>query len=343
MPADLFLLPVPAHVTRADGFLGIDQRFTVAIDGYRDALLDHAARRLLARLQRQTGIPVSAVPLVAGAGTLRIRCAGADAAFLTEDADERYTLEVGAAGATLTAPTVSGVLRGLATFLQLVRLDAAGVRAPAVRIEDAPRFAWRGLMLDVARHFAGPDVLIRTLDAMEAVKLNVLHLHLSDHEGFRVESRRYPKLQATASSGGQFYTQADIRSIVAAARERGIRVVPEFEMPGHVQSILVAYPELWSGPTPFTRGRTADTMNAVLDPTREATYAFITGLLGEMATLFPDRLVHVAGDEVSGAEWQRSPRIASYMAAHGSSRSCRRSASSRSSGTRPSNPACRRA
>jgi hexosaminidase len=309
------LLPVPAHVERGDGFLSIEQSFSVSFEGVRSPLLDRAAARFIGRLRAKTGIPAAVVPAAPGTGTLRIRCAASDPAYLTDRADERYTLDVTASEATLSAPAPTGVLRGLATFLQLVRLDATGVRAPAVRVDDAPRFAWRGFMLDVSRHFSRPDVVLRTLDAMEAVKLNVLHLHLSDNEGFRVESLRYPKLHAAPSSGGEYYTQAEVRAIVAAARDRGIRVVPEFELPGHTQSVLIAYPELGSGSVAFTPGRTQETMNAALDPTREATYRFVAGLLGEMAALFPDRMMHVAGDEVTGVHWRQSPRIRAFMAA----------------------------
>jgi hexosaminidase len=314
---DLPLLPVPATVVVHEGTLLVDEGFTVGFEGVRDPRLTRAVERFLARLQARTGLPVRPTPIPSGTATLQIRCSQAESAILSESTDERYTLDVTPRGARLEASTPSGILRGLATMQQLVRAGADGIRARAVHVEDAPRFAWRGLMLDVSRHFAAAGAILRTLDAMESVKLNVLHLHLSDNEGFRVESRRYPRLTAYPSSGGQFYTQAEIRALVAAARDRGIRVVPEFEMPGHVQSILVAYPELGSGPAPLTRGRGPDTMRAALDPSRESTYQFITGLLGEMATLFPDAAVHVAGDEVQGEHWLSNAGIQAFMRRRG--------------------------
>jgi hexosaminidase len=314
---DLPLLPVPASVVAHEGTLPIDEGFTVGLEGVRDPRLTRAVERFLARLQARTGLPVRPTPIPSGTGTLQIRCSQPDLAFLSESADERYTLDVTPQGARLEASTLSGILRGLATMQQLVRAGADGIRARAVHIEDAPRFAWRGLMLDVSRHFASADVILRMLDAMESVKLNVLHLHLSDNEGFRVESRRYARLTAYPSSGGQFYTQAEIRALVAAARDRGIRVVPEFEMPGHVQSILIAYPELGSGAAPLTRGRGPETMKAALDPSREATYQFIAGLLGEMAALFPDEAMHVAGDEVQGEHWLANAGIQAFMRQRG--------------------------
>lgn len=317
--ATLSLLPLPARVVLSGGTLPVDEHFSVAIAGYRDGLLDRSVTRLIQRLRAQTGLPIAPPQTVSGRATLTIRCAAQDPGFLTDEANERYTLDVTPEGATIDAPSTTGTLRGLATFAQLVRTDATGIHAPAVHIEDSPRFPWRGLMLDVSRHFAGPDILHRTLDAMESVKLNVLHLHLSDNEGFRVQSIRYPRLTALASSGGEFYTQAQVRELVAAARDRGIRVVPEFEMPGHVQSILIAYPDLGAGSVPSRAGRSAETMNAALDPTRDATYAFLTGLLGEMGRLFPDRVMHIAGDEVTGAWWRKNQAIQAFMAAQGMS------------------------
>ena len=161
--------------------------------------------------------------------------------------DESYQLDVAPDGARLKAATVAGALHGLETFAQLVAPGAEGFQVPAVHIEDRPRFPWRGLMLDVSRHWMPVEVVERNLDAMAAVKLNVFHWHLSDDQGFRVESRRFPRLQQLGSDGN-FYTQADIRHVVAYARDRGIRVVPEFDMPGHTNSWLVGYPELASAP-----------------------------------------------------------------------------------------------
>src|SRR5262249_6093629 len=138
-----------------------------------------------------------------------------------------------------------GVLHGLETLLQLVDVTADGFAIPAITIQDHPRFAWRGLMIDVSRHFIPLDVLKRNLDGMAAAKLNVLHWHLSDNQGFRVESKKFPKLHEMGSDG-LYYTQDQIRDLVAYARERGIRVVPEFDMPGHSTPWFVGYPELAS-------------------------------------------------------------------------------------------------
>jgi hexosaminidase len=186
---------------------------------------------------------------------------------------------------------------------------------PCVTIEDQPRFAWRGLMMDVSRHFMPVEVVERNLDAMAAVKLNVLHWHLSDDQGFRVESRLHPRLQLMGSDG-MYYTQAEIRRVVAYARDRGIRVVPEFDIPGHTASWFPGYPELTIGKGPFEILRKFGISDDVMDPTREWTYAFLDSFIGEMTLLFPDKYFHVGGDEVNGIQWNASPRIKAFAKAH---------------------------
>ena len=221
--------------------------------------------------------------------------------------DESYKLSATPTGATLTAPTALGVLRGFATFEQL--LTASPMQA--VEIEDSPRFGWRGLHIDVARHFFPVAIIKRNLDGMAAVKLNVFHWHLSDNQGFRVESKRYPKLQEQGSDG-LFYTQNEVRDVIQYAHDRGIRVVPEFDVPGHTTAWLVGYPELAAGPGPFQIGRTWGVFDPAMDPTNEAVYIFLDNLIGEMAALFPDAYFHIGGDEVNGLQWNRNPRITQF-------------------------------
>ena len=230
--------------------------------------------------------------------------------------DESYQLDVTSQQARLTAPTPVGLMRGMETFLQLVELDAQGFSAPAGLITDHPRFPWRGLMIDVCRHWMPIEVVRRNIDAMAAVKLNVLHLHLSDDQGFRIESKRFPRLQKMGSDG-HYFTQAQMAELIAYARGRGIRVVPEFDMPGHSTSWFVGYPEFASGPGPFQIERKWGILDPTLDPTREETYTFLDGLIGEMAALFPDEYFHIGGDEVNGAEWNQNPRIVAFKKAQG--------------------------
>ena len=198
--------------------------------------------------------------------TLRVTCSGrSSAAYPALGEDESYTLDITPDGASIKAVTIDGAMHGLETFAQSIQPGPDGFRAPAMHIEDRPRFAWRGLMMDVSRHFMPVETVERNLDAMAAVKLNVLHWHLSDDQGFRVESRLHPRLQLMGSDGF-YYTQAQIRAVVAYARDRGIRIVPEFDIPGHSASWLPGYPVLASGKGPFDILRNFGISLAVLDP-----------------------------------------------------------------------------
>src|SRR5208337_3779506 len=189
------LMPQPAKLEPGSGRLVIDGRFRVALDGYREPRLEAATARLLQRLSLETGIPFrNGLEIEPGKATLVLHCDHGGEAVQSVREDESYQLDVTPQQARLSAPTPVGVLRGMETFLQLVELDAQGFSAPAVRIADHPRFPWRGLMMDVSRHWIPEEVVKRNLDAMAAVKLNVLHFHLTDNQGFRIESRTYPKL-----------------------------------------------------------------------------------------------------------------------------------------------------
>ena len=308
------LMPLPAGITPGQGQLQIDESFRVAFTGYREPRLDAAAGRLARLVAARTGLILSGA--AQGSATLEVRCAGAGEKVQGIREDESYRLEVTPRGARLEAATPAGVLRGFATFAQLVELDAAGFRVPAVRVDDRPRFPWRGLTLDVSRHWMPMDVIRRTLDGMWAVKLNALHLHLSDDQGFRIESKRYPRLQGMGS-GGYYFTQDQVREIVAYARDRGIRILPEFDMPGHTSSWFPGYPELAAGPGPHEVPRGFGVLDGCMDPTREETYRFLDGFIGEMATLFPDEYFHIGGDEVNGKWWNANPRIQEFKRAHG--------------------------
>lgn len=311
----LDLMPMPAKVSPGQGGLAIDSTFTVAISGYSGPRLGAAARRLISRISRQTGIPL-ADTLSKGPATLTIECQAASPELPALGEDESYKLQVSSRGARLKAPAVTGVLRGLATFAQLVTANAESFAVPAVDIEDKPRFAWRGLMMDVARHWMPVPVIERNLDAMAAVKLNVFHWRLSDDQGFRIESRLFPKLHEPGSDG-HFYTQDEARHIVAYAADRGIRVIPEFDMPGHTTSWLVAYPELASAPGPWRIERKWGIFEPTMDPTREEVYAFLEKFIGEMTQIFPDLFFHIGGDEVLDHRWNRNPAIQAFARERG--------------------------
>jgi len=301
------LMPWPAEITAGQGRLRVDGGFRVEVRAARDPRVASGAARLTALMTRITGIPLPGTGAAAG---LVVQAGAAG------DEDESYQLSVKAEGARLEAPGALGALRGMATFAQLVQPGREGFGVGAVEIRDRPRFPYRGLLLDVARHWMPMDTVKRTLDAMEAVKFNVFHMHLSDNQGFRVESKRYPKLQQMGSDG-QYFTQDEIREIVAYARQRGIRVIPEFDMPGHTTAWFVGYPELAAAPGPYQIDRVWGVLDPCMDPTKEEVYRFLDGFIGEMAQLFPDPYFHIGGDEVNGKHWNASARIQEFKRARG--------------------------
>jgi hexosaminidase len=310
------LLPVPAKIAVEQGRLKLSGSFTLSTPDFHDARLDAAIYRTLRELESATGTPLSKeIRTTAAEATFVIDIQGAGEAIQSIDEDESYSLTITDSGAKLQAATVVGAMHGLQTFLQLLQTEATGYYFPAVQIEDTPRFRWRGLMIDCGRHFEPVDVIKRNLDGMAAVKLNVFHWHLTEDQGFRIESKLFPKLTGMGSDG-LFYTQAQAREIVAYARERGIRVVPEFDMPGHTKSWFVGYPELASAPGPYTIRREFGVEDAAMDPTRESTYAFIDSFVGEMAQIFPDLYMHIGGDESDGVQWKANPKIQEFMHAH---------------------------
>ena len=299
------VMPLPEKMTPGPGALTIDSSFSVAASGFTDARLQSAIARFVSRISRQTGIPLIASKRKP---TLIVECRESGPAYPSLGEDESYTLDIASDGARLAALTVTGAQRGLETFAQLI---ASGGPVEAVHVEDRPRFPWRGLMLDVARHWMPMAVVERNLDAMAAVKMNVFHWHLSDDQGFRVESKVFPKLPQS-----DFYTQAEIRQVVEYARDRGIRVIPEFDIPGHTTSWFVGYPELASAPGPYQVEKKWGIFRPTMDPTREETYQFLDKFIGEMSALFPDPYFHIGGDEVDDTQWKQSASIQQFAKEH---------------------------
>ena len=307
------LMPVPAEVSFGEGSLLIDSSFTVALLGYTEPRLERASARLIERLSTQTGIRflagVGGAPVDARL-EIHVQAGSGSIPGLVED--ESYALEVSPTNARLSAATPYGALRGLETFLQLVEPGSDGPAVRSVAIRDAPRFPWRGLLIDVSRHWMPVEVIERNLDAMAAVKLNVLHWHLSEDQGFRIESRRFPKLHEMGSDG-LYYTQDQVRDIVAYAADRGIRVIPEFDIPGHTTSWFVGHPELASAPGPYQIEHHFGVFDPTMDPSKEEVYDLLDGFIGEIAPLFPDPFWHIGGDEVTGKHWKRSRRVQDFM------------------------------
>jgi len=309
----LDLMPIPSSVQLGSGHLRIDQSFSIAVSGHQDAEIEKGVQRFIAQLSKQTGMLLPILSEQKSPIFLVDVERGSDAVEKLGE-DESYQLRITTSSARLSATNPLGILHGLQTFLQLVKPGSDGFFVRAVTINDQPRFAWRGLFIDVGRHYIPVDVLKRNIDGMAAVKMNVLHLHLSDDQGFRVESKRYPKLHEMGSDG-LYYTQAVIRDLIDYARDRGVRIVPEFDMPAHSLSWFVGYPELASTPGTYKIDPAAP--YTVMDPTKQETYKFLDKFIGEMARLFPDAYFHIGGDEVNGKPWDDNPRIQAFMHSHG--------------------------
>ena len=310
------LMPQPAEVRVSGGSVAISPGLTTSLNGANSPVLRDAVLRMLGRLETETGVALDKNLQTAGGAGIDVKVQDTTAERPAFGVDESYSLDVQDGKVALQSKTIFGAMHGFETLLQLVQTQDSKFVIPAVHIVDAPRFPWRGLMLDSGRHFLPIEQILRTLDGMAAVKMNVLHWHLTENQGFRIESLRFPKLQELGSDG-LYYTQQQVREIVRYATARGIRVVPEFDMPGHSTTWLIGYPELASRPGPYHIERQNGVFDAVLDPTRESTYRFLDGFLGEMAELFPDEYMHIGGDESTGKDWKENPAIVAFMQQHG--------------------------
>ncbi len=308
-----YLMPMPASLEYKEGRLKVTSAFAVGIKGHNDERLRAAVDRMLNRLEMRTTLATSRkTPADAASAALVIECGGPGKTIPALDEDESYSLDVSGSQAVLKAATVVGAMRGLETFLQLLDGSKDGFVIQAVSIQDKPRFPWRGLMIDIARRWQPMEVIKRNLDGMAAVKLNVLHLHITDDQGFRIESKLYPKLHQMGSDGN-YYTQAQMKEIIEYARMRGIRVYPEFDTPGHTTSWFVGHPELASKAGPYEIERGWGVYQPVMDPSNEAVYKLLDGFFGEMAALFPDPYLHIGGDEVEGKDWDANQNLQNFI------------------------------
>ncbi|MFE2215922.1 beta-N-acetylhexosaminidase [Streptomyces canus] len=326
------LIPAPSSVGGPGGRPFVLDEDT-EIEAGRDAA--GVARWLRSTVGAATGLPLE--PYASGGSRILLRIAPALADEL--GSPEAYRLTVDEHAVVIDGAGREGLFYGAQTFRQLLgpaafrRAPVTSERAwevPPVTISDAPRFRWRGLMLDVARHFMPKDGVLRYLDLMAAHKLNVFHFHLTDDQGWRVEIKRYPRLTEVGSwrartkfghrasplweekPHGGFYTQDDIREIVAYAAERHITVVPEIDVPGHSQAAITAYPELGNTDVIDTTSLTVwDTWGIslnVLAPT-DNTLRFYEGVFEELLELFPSEFIHVGGDECAKEQWRESPFV----------------------------------
>lgn len=314
-PNTLTLMPWPQKMEVQEGFQAINPDFTLAIEGAADgSRLENASIRFLRYLTDKTGTFLKVgYPIMNGEKEAVLIIAIDEEPVLGLDNDESYELEILENSISLKARTDIGAMRGLSTLMQLISVQNGAYGFPQVVIKDSPRFPWRGLMLDVSRHFMPVEIVKRNLDAMAFVKLNVLHWHLSDDQGFRVEVKSLSNLHERASDG-MYYTQEQIRDIVNYADERGIRVVPEFDVPGHATAILTAYPEFASNLNlRYSLERNSGIFDPTLDPTNEEVYSFLDTLFKEVAPLFPDPYFHIGGDENEGKHWDENSQIQRFM------------------------------
>ncbi len=320
------IVPRPQSIQPAAGSYLVDARTPVRAQG-------EAAARVAAQF---TGLLGKTTPLAlaADAGNakggivFRLAPAGADTS------PEAYTLDISPTGIVVEAAGERGLFYGAMSLWQLLAGQQAGaVSLPAMHVEDAPRFAWRGLMLDSARHFWSVEQVKSLLDAMAVHKLNTFHWHLTDDQGWRMEIKRYPKLtevgscrapagQAGVGPDGKphlycgYYTQAQIRDVVAYAAARHITVVPEIDVPGHAQAAVAAYPEhgVVDGPTQPSANWG---VNPYLFNPREETLQFLENILAEVLEMFPGQYIHIGGDEAVKYQWQASPAVQAHLRALG--------------------------
>ena len=240
---------------------------------------------------------------------LEIYCESTDG--ISVSTDESYTLDITNEKVILNSKTDVGAMRGLETILQLVQTEKGNKCLPLLKIEDSPRFQWRGLMIDVCRHFIPKSVILRNLDAMAMAKMNVFHWHLSEDQGFRVECKTFPKLHEMGSDGN-YFTHEDVKELIKYANDRGIRVVPEFDIPGHSTAWFVGYPEYASEVKKYEIERHYGVFDPTFDPTKEETYEFFDKFFKEMAGLFNDEYMHIGGDENNGKQWDSSKTIQEF-------------------------------
>jgi len=308
----LNLMPWPKDIKENDSKFIIDSNLTISVNGSYEERVDKAVVSFLRRLADRSGVFFKEGFPFKNNKSAKICINFKSIADLTIEDDESYSLNVFNNSITIDANSDVGALRGIQTLLQLVSFDEKEYFFAGVEIIDSPRFVWRGLMIDAARHFQPVDVIKRNLDAMASVKMNVFHWHLCDDQGFRVESKVYPKLHEIGGDG-LYYTQEQIKDVVAYASNLGIRVMPEFDVPGHATAILAAYPELGSieGAT-YTVERNSGIFNPTLNPIIDETYEFLDNLFAEIAPLFTDEYFHIGGDENEGKHWDSNEKIQQF-------------------------------
>ncbi|HKI68030.1 MAG TPA: beta-N-acetylhexosaminidase, partial [Verrucomicrobiae bacterium] len=338
---DLAIIPWPQKVTLQNG----DFKLTPKTRVFVDSASRQTAKFLTDRFHESTGYPFNVSAANDG------KAIEGGILLTTKDANqdlgpEGYELTVTPDTVVIRAPTLTGVFYGIQTLFQLlppeifsrVAVAHRDWQIPCVQIQDWPRFKWRGLMLDVVRHFYTKSEVETILDTMALQKMNRFHWHLTDDQGWRIEIKEYPKLTqigawrsgigfgldplCTTNYGpdgryGGYYTPDDIREVVKYAAARHIMIVPEIEMPGHSTAALAAYPQYSCTGGPFTIPLKGGVFNGIYDPSNEGTYKFLEGVLTEVFRLFPGKYVHLGGDEVPKETWKNSASCQALMQQEG--------------------------
>lgn len=311
----LNLMPWPSDIKLVQGKFNINKQIRIRVEGQPDNRFQPNLIRFIQQLSKRTTIPFDRDTTITNAeASMIIKVNRPGVVKLGED--ESYTLKIETNKVWLTSQTELGAMHGLQTLLQLLDRNKETFFFPCLEINDKPRFAWRGLMIDACRHFIPLEVVKHNIDAMAAVKMNVLHWHLSEDQGFRVESKTFPKLHQLGSNG-EFYTQVEIKEVIRYANERGIRVMPEFDIPGHATAWMVGHPELASAEGTYKIEKFFGVFDPTIDPTKKETYKFFEKFFKEMAQLFPDDYMHIGGDENNGVQWDKNPKIQEFMKKNG--------------------------
>ena len=267
------IVPIPKNVESTNVEVDISKGIYVVPVNFPIPVVKRAAQRMIKfmdKLDIATSNP-SAIPLEISVAQNTKETTGTDI-------DESYQLSIGQDRISIKAQSAVGAMHGLSSLTQILYQSRASNTIPGVRVVDSPRFAWRGLMVDVSRHFISIDKLKQIVQSMSLAKMNVLHLHLSDDQAFRMESKKFPQLHEKASRG-KFYKQDEMKSFIEYSSDHGIRVIPEFDMPGHVTSMLAAYPDLGALNKPVSLVNTYGIFPNVLNPVSDKTYKFIEELI----------------------------------------------------------------
>lgn len=327
--AQPYFVPQPVSWNPGRGSFTLNSRTTIVADGTLEPLAD----RLRSYLRPATGLPFKSVDR-ASANSIHLRIDSR----LSRLGREGYRLNVARDGVEIVSSNPAGVFYGIQSLRQMLppqvfrrgKVEGVNWTIPQGQVEDFPRFAWRGGHLDVGRHFYPKEFLLKFIDLLALHKYNTFHLHLTEDQGWRIEIKKYPRLTQVGGWRGNtmltydpptfsgkphsgFYTQDDLREVVAYAAERFINVVPEIEMPGHSQAAIAAYPELGNSPTKQHPVATEWGVNKVVFNVEDRTIAFLQDVLEEVMDIFPSPFIHIGGDECPKDEWRASPAAQAKM------------------------------